>query len=275
LTGAPVALAMTLWAAAGVLSFELWYAIEPTILRRIAGYREPTYAERQRLESALGRSNLQLLVADTTDIAATRGFRCLVVTRDLMDVFEDRAFAGLLNQTAAPTQCANLAGFALVWLGNLPLVVSWWATRVIAQLGRLLAVLVATSLVLPLILCPDAFLRWAGRLFTALLVGLTGAVLISGGHAGAGLGILLAWSIVPLIQAILASESRRAEAATDSATIAAGFGPQLLEALDFLALAEPSPVADKLLSVLCLPRSTSAQRAERIRRALAVVATRG
>jgi hypothetical protein len=274
LTGTPVALAVTLWAAASLLSIELWYAIEPTILRSIARYREPTFAERQRLESALGRVNLRLFVADTTDLVATRGFRCLVVSRDLMDVFEDRALAGLLNQTAMPTRCANLAGFALVWLGNLPLVVSWWAMRLIAQLARLLAMLVAISLVLPLILCPDGFLRWAGRLFTALLVGLTSAVLISGEHAAAGLGILLAWPIVRLIQALLASESRRAETAADSATIAAGFGPQLLEALDFLALAEPLPVADKLLNVLCLPRSTSAERAERIRRALAAAATR-
>lgn len=269
LTGMSLAVAMTAWGAASALSFELWYALEPTILKRVARYREPTYAERQRLDSAVGRSQLRLFVVDTTDVVAARGLRCLVVSRDLLDVFEDRALAGLLTQTARSIQSANLAGFALVWLGNLPLLAAWWTTRLVAQLGRLLAVVVGTSLVLPLILCRHAFLRWAGRFFTSILVALIGLVLISGGHAAAGLGLLLAWLIVPLVQAILAAESRRAEAAADSETIAAGFGPQLLEALDFLAMAEPLPVADRLLKVLRLPGSTSVERATCIRRSLA------
>jgi hypothetical protein len=268
LIGAPAILAISIWVGVAALSYELWYALEPTILTRIARYREPTHAERQRLDSALGGAPLRLLVADTTDLVAIRGLRCLVLSRDLLDVFEDRALSGLLNQTAAPIRSANLAGFALVWLGNLPLLVAWWADCLAAQLGRLLAVVVGTSLVLPLILFRDVFLCWTGRLFAAMLVSLIGGVLVSGGHAAAGLGILSAWLIVPLVQAILAWESRRAEAAADKTTIAAGYGLQLLEAVDFLALAEPLPVADKLLSLLCLPRSTSVERADRIRHAL-------
>jgi hypothetical protein len=269
LLGTSTLLAVSIWAAAGVLSAELWFALEPTILKRVARHREPTHAERQRLESALGRTHLRLLVVDTTDLVAIRGLRCLVVGRDLLDVFEDRALSGLLNQTAVPSHSANLAGFALVWLGNLPLLVAWLADRLVAHLGRLLAVVVGTSLVLPLVLFRDTFLCWTGRLFTALLVGLIGAVLLSGGHAAAGLGLVSAWLLVPLVQAILAWESRRAESAADNATIAAGFGLQLLEAVDFLALAEPLPVAHKLLRLLCLPRATSVERAERIRRSLA------
>ena len=175
------------------------------------GSREPTSAERQRLESALGRSQLRLLVAETPDLVAVRGIRCVVVSRDLLDVFEDRALTGLLNQTAAPVRAANLAGFLLVWLGNLPLLLAWCANRLIGQFGRLLAVLVGSSLVLPLILFRDAFLSWTGRLFTAMLVALIGAVLVSGGHAALGFAMLLAWVIVPSLRAILAWESRRAE----------------------------------------------------------------
>jgi hypothetical protein len=266
--GTPLLLTLSIWGAASMLSFEIWYALEPAVLTRVARYREPTYAERQRLESALGRSSLRLLVAETTDLVATRGLRCLVVSRDLMDVFEDRALLGLLNQAVTPTYSANLAGFVLVWLGNLPLLEAWWISRLVAQFGRLLAVVVGTSLVLPLILCRDFFLCWTSRLLTLLLVGVLGMLLISNGHAAAGLGLLLAWLIVPGVKAILGWESRRAEAFADSLTIAAGFGPQLLEAVDFLALAEPLPVADRLLRILCLPRSTSAERAERIRHAL-------
>ena len=264
---APVALSV--WAATGLVSFEVWYLLEPTALRRIGHYRQPTHAECQRLEAALGRTSLHLLIAETAAPAAARGIRSLVVSRDLMEVFEDRALSAVLNQTAAPVHADNLAGFVLVWLGNLPGLGAWMTCRLVARFGRLLALVVGMSLVLPLILCRDAFLRWTGRLFTIVLVVLIGSILLSGGHAAAGLGLLLGWLIVPILRVLLAWESRRVEAAADAMTIAAGFGPQLLEAVDFLALAEPLPAPDKLLRVVCLPRSTSAQRADRIRRALA------
>jgi hypothetical protein len=267
--GVSVATALAVWLILALIGFEVWYALEPTALQRLASSREPTAAERQRLESALGRSQLCLLVAETPDLVAVRGLRCVVVSRDLLDVFEDRALAGLLNQVVAPVRAANLAGFLLVWLGNLPLLLAWYAIGLLGQLGRLLAVLVGSSLLLPLLLFRDAFLYWTGRLFTVMLVGLIGWVLlVSGSHAALGFAILLAWAIVPTVRAILAWESRRAEWSADASAIADGFGLQLLEAVDFLALAEPLPAADSLLRLLCLPRPSSVKRAERIRRAL-------
>jgi hypothetical protein len=268
LIGSSTQVVLASWAVVAVLGLELWYALEPIALRRLAGYRDPTHAERARIEAALGRLHLALLIADTSELAAIRGLRCLVVTRDLMEVFEDRALTGVLNQTVVSMQSANLAGFGLVWIGAVPLLVAWWAARLVGQLGRMLAVIVGTSLVLPLVLCRDIFLRWTTRFFTSLLVGLTGSVLISTGYAAAGLGIMLAWLAVPMLRSILAWESRRVEALADRATIAAGFGAQLLEAVDFLALAEPLPLADRFLRILCLPRSASVKRAERIRLAL-------
>jgi hypothetical protein len=268
LVGSPTQVALSLWAAVTLAGTELWWALEPIALKRLAGYRKPTHIERQRVESALGPSHLEVLVADTPELSAARCLRCLVVSRDLLDVFEDRALTGLLNQIALSMQSANLAGFALVWIGNAPLLVAWLVARLIGQFGRMLAVVMGTSLVLPLVFCRDIFLRWAGLLFTSVLVGLTGWALISAGHAPAGLGLVLAWLIVPLVRAILAWESRRLEATADRATVAAGYGAQLLEAVDFLALAEPLPVSDKFLRALCLPRSTSVERADRIRRAL-------
>jgi len=268
LFGISAGVTLAVWLIVGLVGFEFWYAVEPIALQRLAGSREPTSAERQRLESALGRSQLRLLVAETPDLVAVRGLRCVVVSRDLLDVFEDRALAGLLNQTAAPVRAANLAGFLLVWIGNLPLLLAWCAIRLLGQVGRLLAVLVGSSLVLPLLLFRDAFLNWTGRLFTVMLVGLTGAVLLSSGHVALGYAMLLAWVIVPSVQLILAWESRRAECSADASTITAGFGLQLLEAVDFLALAEPLPVTGALLRLFCLPRTSSATRAERIWRAL-------
>jgi hypothetical protein len=269
LVGAPAPLALSIWTATVVVGLELAYALEPTVLKRLARYRDPTNAERQRLDSALGRRRLYLLVADTPDLAAARGLRCLVVSRDLMEVLEDRALSGILNQAAASVQAANLAGFGLIWLGNLPVLVAWVASRMIGGLGRLLAIIVGTALVLPLVLFPNAFLRWTGRLFSLMLVSLIGSVLISVGYAAIGLGLLVAWLIVAALRSLLAWESRRVEAAADSATIAAGLGSQLLEAVDFLALAEPLPPRDLFLKVLRLSRSSSVQRGERLRRGLA------
>src|ERR1051326_3860619 len=90
--------------------------------------------------------HLEVLIADRTDFTAMRGLRCLAIGRDLMDILEDRALSGFLTQVAAPVQSANLAGFLLVWLGNLPVLAAWWATRLVGQLARLLALAVGASL---------------------------------------------------------------------------------------------------------------------------------
>jgi len=58
LIGTSVQIALAVWAAVALASFELWSALEPIALKRLGGFREPTSAERQRLEAALGRSPL-------------------------------------------------------------------------------------------------------------------------------------------------------------------------------------------------------------------------
>lgn len=256
------------WLGGGLLGLELWFALEPAVLQRVGHYRLPTHAERERLDAALGRSRLEILIADTSDLAAARGLRCLVISRDLLEVLEDRALGGLLMQTAGSIHSANLAGVVLVWIGNLPLILAWCATRVVGQLGRLLAVVVGTSLVIPMVIWRDGFMRWFGRLFAAGILGLLGAALLSNGHAAAGAGLLLGWCIVPSLEAIVAWESRRVDRSADLLTVDEGFGPQLLEALEFLELADPFPSCEGLLSLLCLPGATLIDRADRIRRAL-------
>ena len=87
-----------------------------------------------------------------------------------------------------------------------------------------------------------------------------------------GLGLLLAlarW--VPGLQALLAWESRRTEHLADQATVAAGLGWQLLEALETLAFAESVPLPDGLLGVLCRRGSPLTARADRVWRALSRV----
>jgi hypothetical protein len=268
LLGISAPLLLGLWIITGVTWFELWYAVEPLAMRRMGGCRTPTAAELQRIEAMLGASHPELLIADTAELATVRGLRCLVIGRDLMDVLEDRALSGFLTDALAPPHTANLAGFMLVWLGNLPVLAAWWASSLLGQLSRLLALAIGASLVVPLVVCRDGYLRWAGLVITSVLVGLSGTVLLSYGFAAAGAGLMLAWLIVPLVQALLAWESRRAENSADRATIEAGFGLQLLEAVDFLALIEPVRPPSGLLHVMCLPRSPMVERGRQIRRRL-------
>lgn len=270
LLGVSVPLALATWSVTGVLCLELWYAVEPVLLCHIGECRRPSAAEQHRVEALLGRTPLDLLIADSTGFTAARGLRCLVIGRDLLDIFEDRAMCGFLVQVAVPLQAANLAGFILVWLGNLPLLMTWWLTRVIGQLGRLLALAVGTSLVLPIVVFRDAFLRWAGLVFTVVLVSLAGAVLLSYGFAAIGLGLLLAWLLVPSLRAVLAWESCRAERVADRVTIEAGYGVQLLEAVDLLTMIEPRKLGVGVLSMLSLPGRPTIERARWIRRHLEI-----
>ena len=263
---APVALAA--WGAGTLAFLEIWYVVEPSVLRRLCGYRSPTFAEHQHFEAALGCSHGIVLIDDTPDLVHARGLRCLIVSRDLLDVLDDRMLSGLVSPKSATLQAANLAGAAVVWIGNLPLVLMWQVVRLIGQVGRLLAMLVGASLVLPLVVCRSGFLRWAGLGCTGLLVSLCSSVLISEGFAAAGLGLLVVWPVLPLLKAVSAWESRRSERAADRATIDAGFGPQLLEALDFLTLAEFDPEVGGLLGMLRMPGAPLPERAEQVRRYL-------
>jgi hypothetical protein len=268
LSGISAPLALGLWILTGMTWFELWYALEPLAMRRLGGCRTPTPAEQQRIEAALGTAHPVLLIADTAQLAVIRGLRCLAIGRDLMEVLEDRALSGFLTHALAPPHTANLAGVMLIWLGNVPVLAAWWASQLVGQLSRLLALAIGASLVLPLVLCRDGYLRWTGLAFTSLLMGLCGTVLLSYGFAVAGAGLMLAWLIVPGVQSVLAWESRRVESLAERATIEAGFGLQLLEAVDFLALIEPGRPPGGLLSILSLPGSPMVERGRRIRRQL-------
>jgi hypothetical protein len=267
LVGAPAPLALMLWLAASLVSLEVWHALESLVLRK-RGFRVPTYAERERLDPALGCARVEILVVDSPQLWLGRGLRCLVVTRAMLDFLEERALAGLLQQVTAPPVCAALAGQLLVWLGALPVLGAWWCARALALLGRLLAIVVGAALVVPLALWPQGFLAWTGRLLGAMMVGLLGSALVSSGLAAAGLGLLVAWAVVPGVQALLGWESRRAETAADDATVAAGLGWHLVEALELLAEAEPLPRPAGLVGVLCPGGAPLTARAGRLRRAL-------
>jgi hypothetical protein len=267
LLGIPAPLGLLVWATASLLGITLWHALEPFILRGLGG-RPPSRLERELLDGALGPARLEVVVLDAAAPWLGRGLRSLVVSRALLDLYEARPVQGLLTQAVEQVRLASLAGELVVWLGNLPLLGAWILGRWLARLGRVLAVVVGGSLVVPLLLWPAGFVLWAGRLFGSAIVALLGSALLSSGLAAPGLGLLLAWALMPGLQALLAWESRRAERIADQATVEAGLGWQLLEALEILAVAQPLPAPDGLLGLLCRGGSPLSTRAERVWRAL-------
>jgi hypothetical protein len=269
LLGVSAPLALVLWALASLLSLVTWRALEPFVLARL-GCRPPSHLERERLDPALGpvesvRSvRVEVLVIDAAEPWLGRGVRSLVLSRALLDLLEDRALAGILAQAGEQVRTASLPGELVVWLGNLPLLSVWSLSRGLVQLGRLLAIAVGTSLVLPLVIWPGGFTRWGGRLFGAAIVGLLGSALLSSGLSVAGLSLLVAWAVVPGLEALLSWETRRAETAADDATLAAGLGWELLEALETLAWAESVPPPAAPLGWLCRLATPLTTRADRI-----------
>lgn len=264
----PVPIVLGVWAAAAIVSLEAWYAIEPFVLERFGGYRAPSHAESELLNRVLASSRLQPLISTDPGFVLVRGMRCLIVGRDVLDLFEARALSGALHQTALPAHRADLAGVAIAWLAGLPLLAAWLVSRGCTVLGRFLGIVLGESLVLPLVLWRDGFLAWSARVFGAMIAALLAASLLSDGYAAAGFELAVAWLAVPAIQALLAWESRRVEAATDRETVDAGFGSQLLEAIELLIVAEPRITQEGLLRAFTRPGGRLIERSNRIRRLL-------
>jgi hypothetical protein len=267
LVGVSVPMALVAWMAASLLAIAAWDALEPFALRRL-GCRTPNRLECERLDAAPAAWPAHILVFDAAAPWHLRGLRSLVISRGLFDLLEDRALVGMLSQASDNVHSARLAGELVVWLGNLPLVGAWWVTGWLMQVGRLLAFVVGSSLVLPLLLWPRGFIRWGGRFFGAAIVGLLGALLLSSGMAAPGLELLLAWAVVPGLTALLNWEAQRLEVVADRATIEAGLGWQLLEALETLTLAESVTGPGGLLGLLCRAGTPLGSRADRLWREL-------
>ena len=267
LLGASGPAALLGWLAVSAASLEVWHTLECVVLARL-GYRPPTFAERERLASAISCEHLDILVYDSPELWIGRGLRCVVVTRTMLDLLEDRALLGLLYATAASVRRAALVGQLVVSIGTLPMLIASWLSQGLMLVGRLLARTVGVALVLPLLFWPRGFVLWAGRLFGGVLVGFVGAALVSNGFAAPGLALLVAWAIGPGMRALLAWETRRAEAAADRATVRAGLGWELVEALELLQATEPLPRPAGVHAILSPQGASLSARAERIRRTL-------
>jgi len=241
LVGEPVPIALATWFVCGMLVVDAWLLIEPIVLQR-CGCRRPRLSEQERLASALQRDPLEVLVAADRTPWIGCGLRTTIVSEAALDALDDQALTALLTQAAAKQRQWCLAREAFVWLGNVPLVGIWLVDRGIHALGRLLALAIGSSLIVPLLLWPNGFVTWGGRLFGVALGGLLGLIFLSGGLAALGLGLLVGTPLVVGVRALVAWEARRAEAEADRATLNAGLGQQLRDALETLAgLESPRP----------------------------------
>jgi hypothetical protein len=264
----PAPMALLVWLAASLAMLEAFHVLESFILKRL-GYRPPTYAERERLEPAAGCGHIRVMVIDAPELWVGHGLRILVITCGMLDVLEDRALTGMLHNATNATWPAALAAEMLAWFGALPITVAWSLSRCVTAVARLLAVAIGRALVLPLVVWPRGFTVWGGRALAGVIVGLFGAALLSNGLAAVGLVVLLAWALVPGLQALLTWETRRAESRADDATVSAGLGWQLVEALETLQMAQPLATPPGLHGLLSPAGAPLGARADRIRRVLA------
>ncbi|MBV9174348.1 MAG: hypothetical protein JOZ81_30170 [Chloroflexi bacterium] len=268
LMGAAAPVAVLLWIGLALLGLEVWFVVEPVALRRL-GARKPNQAEWTRLQGAVQTCGCRLLILDQPEPWLFPTLRHVVVSRGMLDFVEDRGVFGLVAQATEQQRLAAVVGVPIVWLGNLELVAAYVISCCAVRLGELVASVMGYSLVLPGLLFPNAFRRYGGLLLGTVLLGLIGATLITDSLPGAGLALLVGWAVVRAVDAVLAWESRRLEAVADEATVAAGLGSHLREALETLGWADELPRARGLLGVLQQPGASVAARLERVERLLA------
>jgi hypothetical protein len=258
----PVAAALLVWILASLLALEVWLVLERFVLER-QGCRELSEEEHARIAAWLQRANITVRVADDPHPWVGNGFRSVVVSEGALELLEDRGLLGLLAQAAAQTRSPIQLREIVVWLGSAPLVAVWCASCGLAQLANVLAHAIGWALVLPMLLWPRGFVLWVGRLLGAVIVALLGAVLLSSGFAAAGLGLWSAWALVPGLRALLAWESRRAEADADQTTVRAGYGAELVDGLKSMSQAHPQPPHGPL-RLLARPGKPVHERARRV-----------
>jgi hypothetical protein len=93
-------------------------------------------------------------------------------------------------------------------------------------------------------------------------------MLLVNGFPAIGFLVMIAWLVIPCLDAILAWESRGTERVADCATIQAGYGLQLLEAIDVLGLVDATATASGALGVLRRPGAPIVERSRWMRRML-------
>jgi hypothetical protein len=263
LLGVPVPFALATWPLAGLVVVRVWSVVEKRLLLW-RGVRPPDRLEHALLSTILGHAPVEILVLNASDPMLVRGYRHLVISRGLLDLVTSRSLLGLVRQATQPAWSASLVGEAFVWLAVWPLLLGQLVGRWCVLLGRGLAVLVGWSLVLPMLICPDAFVRWVGRLFGVGLAFCVGGLLLESGLVAPGTLLWLGWPIVASLRWLLDWEWRRTERLADQATVELGLGWQLLEGLEELGWTDEPPAPGGLVGLLFRTGAPTSDRAARV-----------
>ncbi|GAC1327442.1 MAG: hypothetical protein NVSMB2_26840 [Chloroflexota bacterium] len=244
----------------------LFSVAEPLVLRW-SGCRAPNRSEAERLSVHTGSAGVPVLVHDSADPFVIQCPGRIVLSVALLDALEDRALLGYLTQASYSGFRAALIGEAIVWSCIWPIALGRVLTGVASRFGCVLAMVVGYALVLPMLLCPDGFVRWAGRVFTPLVLAWLLLMLGAGGYPGLAGAALVSVLSYPVALAVLRWEWRRVEKAADRATIDRGLGAHLLEAIETLAWVHTAPPRG-VLGLLFHSGTPAATRADIVRRHL-------
>lgn len=222
LAGLPIWLPGLTWTVLALGGLELWYLLEPAGLR-LRGVRPATDEERVLVGSARA-----VYVREDDGLTLTAGLRSLVVSRGALEVWEPHCLQALAVQAEAAAE----PGRFLVTLGAAPILGLGWAGAAVTRAGDLLAAAAASALVVPLWVWGAGFVRVTGPVFGAMLVTILGCLLIASGMSALGVGLLTGWAVALGLRRLLAWETARVENMADRLTVASGYGPALLEALE-------------------------------------------
>jgi hypothetical protein len=264
LLSVPLAIAVTAWAVGVLLGLELWLALERPVLR-LLGCRAPTPREREQLEIGHTPTSIAILVVDDCATWIGTAVRTVVIARGALEVLDEQGLRGLLAHAETQRRSMWIIRAGLVWLGNAPVLWAWWLGRGLGLMGRLLALVIGSALVVPVLLWPAGFVRWVGRALGALFVAYVGALLVAGGVTPLGLGLLAAWAVVPALRTLLAWEARAIEADADAAVVKAGLGGYLSDAIEQLELVEAAAPTG-MLGWLVVPGTPRTRRLNRLAR---------
>jgi hypothetical protein len=258
--------ALGVWLSTSALALVVWRRFERSALRLVGG-RPLSERERDSLKPLLECITDELLVVDRAQPWLVRGLRSIVVGSGMLELLDERKLRGLLTH-ASLLDTALIAAELVVWIGILPLKLAWHLGTWLEQLGRLLAILVGTSLVIPMFIWPSGFVRWGGRLFGALLGFMLSSLLLTSGVTLVGASLMTAWAIVPAMRWLLAWEFRRAERVADEAVIQMGLGWELVGGLEDLLWFDPQPVPPEMVGLLFRGGAPIRQRLDRAWQAL-------
>ncbi len=266
LLGVSAPAAVLVWAFASLLLLEVWLVGEPFILERL-GCRILSSPELERLGVTLSRFRIAALAHDDPGAWVVGGLRTVVISRGALEMLSDRALQGMIGHVAIQQREPILLRECVVWLGTAPLLLGWWGSRWLAQLGCLMAMAIGWILFLPMLLWPQRFVRYVGAALGAVLVSLIGAMLISAGAPALGLSLWLGWGILFGMRKLLAWEACHAEVEADRAAVSAGLGWHLLDALDSVAQTDRAQPCG-VLRFLARPGTPPEQRTRHVLAAL-------